>query len=163
MCRFALYAAVAIASLAACTNSDFLLPPEGEVIPITRLRAEPYPFTHYSGLTDSTRIVVRDANTWATTWSAIWRNSSPEPALPSIDFGEEMLIVAALGTRSSGGYSILVDGAYQRADHIEVVIRKVSPGKRCLVPTAITEPVDIVRLPRSSQPVQYRELSVVPV
>lgn len=34
MYRLALYVAVAIAGLGACTNSDFLFPqPEGEVIP----------------------------------------------------------------------------------------------------------------------------------
>jgi hypothetical protein len=161
MDRLALYVAL-IAGLGACTNSNFFLPePEGEVIPITRLRAEPYTFTYNSGLTDSARIVVQDANTWAATWTAIWRRHSPEPALPNIDFSREMLVVAALATRSSGGYSIFVDSAYQRTDHIEVVIRKVSPGSRCGVTTALTEPVDIARLPRSSQPVRYREQSVV--
>lgn len=162
MYRLVLYVAVAITGLEACANAGFLLPqPEGEVIPITRLRAEPYTFTHHSGLADSARIVVRDANTWAATWTAIWRRHSPEPALPSIDFSQEMLVVAALGTRSSGGYSIYVDSAYQRSDHIEVVIRKVSPGSRCIVTAALTEPVDIARLPRSSQSVRYRERSVV--
>jgi hypothetical protein len=162
MYRFAMCVALAVAGLGACANPDFLLPqPEGEIIPVTRLRAEPYTFTYNSGLADSARIVVQDANTWASTWTALWGRHSPEPALPSIDFSQEMLVVAALGTRSSGGYSIYVDSAYQRTDHIEVVIRKVSPGKRCIVPAALTEPVDIARLPRSSQPVRYRERSVV--
>jgi hypothetical protein len=162
MYRFALYAAVAIVGLGACANPDFLLPrPEGDVIPVTRLRVEPYTFTYNSGLTDSARIVVQDANTWAATWTAIWSRHSPQPALPTIDFSQEMLVVAALGTRSSGGYGIFVDSAYQRADHIEVVIRKVSPGSRCIVTAALSAPVDVARLPRSSQPVRYRERSVV--
>jgi hypothetical protein len=162
MYRLTICIALAVAALGACVNADFLLPqPAGEVIHITRLRAEPYSFTYSSGLADSARIVVQDANSWAATWTAIWGRHSPEPALPSIDFSQNMLVVAALGTRSSGGYGIFVDSAYQRADHIEVVIRKVSPGSRCIVTAALSEPVDVARLPRSSQPVRYRERSVV--
>lgn len=164
MYRHTVAVAFAALILGACANADFLLPQpavEGEPIQIERLRAEPYPLTPYSGLADSARIVVRDTETWRATWSAIWRTHSPEPALPNVDFSREMLVVAALGTRSSGGYSILVDSAYQHNDHVEVVVRKISPGSRCFVTGALTQPVDVARLPRSPLPVRFREESLV--
>lgn len=133
----------------------------GTAIPIVRLRAEPYSFTSHSGMQDPAWVVVRSAGAWNQLWSQIWRGHSPTPPLAAVDFSREMLVVAALGRRSSGGHSIFVDSAYQRSEHIEVVVRKVSPGSQCMVTGALTEPVDIARLPASTQPVRFRERSVV--
>jgi hypothetical protein len=133
----------------------------GTPLPITRLRAEPYSFAYSSGMTDSARLAIRDVDQWQQVWSAIERGSSPTRALPPVDFAQEMLIVAALGTRSSGGFSIYVDSAYQRDDHVEVVVRKVSPGAGCFTTAAFTQPVDIARLPASTLTVRFRERSTV--
>jgi hypothetical protein len=135
--------------------------PEGTVLPVTRLRAEPYSFAYYSGMTDSVRLAIRDVAEWRQAWTALERGSSPERPLPEIDFTREMVTVAALGTRYSGGFSIYVDSAYQHADHVEVVIRKVSPGKQCVVTGALTQPVDIARLPATTLPVRFRERATV--
>lgn len=135
--------------------------PAQGVLPVTRLRAEPWSFTYNSGMDDSARVVVRDADAWRQVWSAVWRRHSPEPELPAADFTREMLVVAALGSRPTGGYSIYVDSAYQRAGHVEVVVRKVSPGPRCGTGQAFSQPVDIARLPASGDPVRFRERAVV--
>lgn len=135
--------------------------PEENALPVVRLRAEPYSFAYYSGLTDSVRLTIRDVGEWQQVWTALGRGSSPESPLPEIDFTREMVTVAALGTRYSGGFSIYVDSAYLRSDHVEVVIRKVSPGRQCGVTGALTQPVDIARLPASTLPVRFRERSTV--
>jgi Tfp pilus assembly protein FimT len=132
-------------------------PPVGSTLPVTRLRAEPYSFAYYSAMKDSVRLTVRDAGEWQQAWSAVGHGTP----LPQVDFGQEMVIVAALGQRNSGGYSIYVDSAYQRDGHVEVVVRKVSPGAQCGTTAALTEPVDIARLPASTQPVRFRERSLV--
>jgi hypothetical protein len=170
MHRFAL-SAVALSTLlsaSACCSSTSgscmvtdTASPAATVLPVTRLRAEPYPLTYNSGIGDSARVVVTSAGQWAQTWSAIWRNHSPQPALPQIDFAAEMVVVAAMGTRNSGGYAIYVDSAYQHSDRIEVVIRTVSPGTRCGTTAALTEPVDVARIPASSLPVRFREHGTV--
>ena len=133
----------------------------GTPLPVTRLRAEPYSFAYFSGMDDSTRLVVRDADQWQQAWNAIGRGSSPAEPLPPVNFAQEMVIVAALGSRSSGGFSIYVDSAYQHVDHVEVVVRKVSPGAGCLTIAAFTQPVDIARLPATTLPVRFRERGIV--
>ncbi|HEU4560883.1 MAG TPA: protease complex subunit PrcB family protein [Longimicrobium sp.] len=172
MHRFALSAVAfaALLSTSACcsstgnscavTDADQSTP---TVLPVTRLRAEPYPLTFNSGIAVSARQVVTDANTWGQVWGAIWQNHSPQPALPQIDFASERLVLAALGTRSSGGYSIVVDSAYQHADHVEVVVHTTSPGTTCGTTAAITQPVDVARIPAGSLPVRYRERATVVV
>jgi len=68
-----------------------------------------------------------------------------------------MVVVAALGTHSTGGYSILVDGAsVVDSNGTAVAIRSVSPGPDCLVTEAFTEPVDIARMEMRSGPVTFR-------
>jgi hypothetical protein len=174
MRRFALSAVALCALLSAsaccsstngCSPSDAAIDgqksPAATVLPVTRIRAEPYPLTFNSGIEEPARVVATSANQWAQLWSAIWRNHSPKPALPQVDFAAEMVVVAAMGTRNSGGHAIYVDSAYQHSDRIEVVIRTVSPGPRCGTTAALTEPVDVARIPASSLPVRFRERGTV--
>ncbi len=72
-----------------------------------------------------------------------------------------MLIVVALGGRPTGGYGIIVDRAYERDDRLEVIIRIQTPGKTCINTAATTQPVDIVRLPKTERSVVFRETEIV--
>jgi hypothetical protein len=83
------------------------------------------------------------------------------PPLPEIDFSREIVIVVALGVRPSGGYGIIVDGAYERDKQLKIVVRSISPGKGCIVTAALTQPVDIVRLPKTVRSVVFREAEVM--
>lgn len=124
-------------------------PSEADVpITVTRLRPEPASFTYSSGLKEPRRIVVRDQAAWRDIWTSIWRGHSPEPPLPEIDFGREMVVVAALGERPTGGYSIFIDSASEGPAGVTIRIRSVSPGAGCVTTQALTQPVDIARLPR---------------
>jgi hypothetical protein len=133
----------------------------GTPLAVTRLRAEPYSFAYYSGMADSARLVIRDADQWQQAWSGVGRITSPSQPLPQVDFSQEMVIVAALGERATGGFGIFVDSAYQQVDHVEVVVRKVSPGTNCGTTQALTQPVDIARIAASGQAVRFRERSTV--
>ena len=142
---------------AACAGSDISQPP-GPNVPMVRLRAEPYAFTFYSGLDRPERLVVRDPDTWQTVWSQIHSRQSPLPPLPAVDFSREMIVVAARGARGSGGYNILLAGASEAAANgtlVTVISR--SPGRTCVVTGALTQPVDIARLPLRSGPVTFVE------
>jgi len=133
----------------------------GDPVTVTRLRSEPYSFAYYSGMKDPAQVVVRTQAEWAQVWSAVWGGSSPVPPLPQVDFEREVVVAAALGTRATGGFSIFVDGAYQREGFVEVVIHKVSPGSRCATTQALTQPVDLARIAIAGQPVQFSERASV--
>jgi hypothetical protein len=146
----------------ACTNSELSTSPPGTPIPVVRLRSEPYSFTYKSGFVNPARLVVRDAAHWQTVWAQIQQGGSPVPSLPDIDFSREMLVVAALGGRPTGGYSILIEGASEPSHNLTAVaIRSISPGRRCFTTQAVTEPVDIARLPRREGVVRFVERSEI--
>jgi hypothetical protein len=129
----------------------------GAAVDVTRLRPEPYSLTYFSGLDEPQRTVVRDEVAWRAAWAAIWRRHSPEPPLPPVDFEREMLVIAALGSRPSTGYGILVDSAFAEGEGLLVQIRTVAPGVRCGTGGALTQPVDVARVPRTDGAVRFRD------
>ncbi len=133
------------------------LGPAGEELPMVRLRRGPYSFSYYSGMEKPGWLVVRDSVRWRATWTAISRGRSPVPPLPRVDFDREVVLVAALGERSSGGYTVLLDRAVQRGNHVEVTVRSTSPGRSCGVADVHTQPIDLARLPRTGRPIRFRE------
>ena len=128
-----------------------------ESLPLTRLRAEPYSFTYSSGLREPQRLVVRDQVAWQQVWTSIWEGHLPQPALPAIDFAREMVIVVALGERRTGGFSIFIDSASDGSTGVTLRIRSVSPGSGCGTTQALTQPVDVARLPRRDGPIAFEE------
>jgi hypothetical protein len=131
------------------------LDPSNTAVPVLRLSSGPRSFTYYSGLIEPQRLVVRDQVTWAEAWAAIWRGHSPTPELPTVDFAREMLVIVALGERPTGGYTILVDSAATTTEGLTVWIRIMAPGSGCGVTTALSQPVDVARLPRSDGAVRF--------
>lgn len=151
---------VSIAVLIGCTGS-IIDPPAGTRIPLTRVSGTPYPLTFYSGIGQPERLVVRDEATWHSVWASIWSGIMPVPATPNVDFTKEMLIVAALGSRSTGGYGILVDSAMTTNSGLTVWIGTWSPGPRCLTTQAFSAPLDVVRLQRIDGSVGFIDIPKV--
>jgi hypothetical protein len=149
-----LLAVLAMSSAVACASPMGFM---DEEIPVVRFRRGPHSFTYYSGLEEPRRFVVRDSVRWRAAWATIWRRRSPLPPLPEVDFDREVVLVAALGMRPSGGYGILLDHAVQQNGHIEVTVRSSSPGRKCGVADVLTQPVDLARLPRTRQSIRFRE------
>ena len=121
-------------------------------------------FTVYAGIGDQVRLVVRDRDAWLDVWKRINTVRDPRlgpdpiPPLPEIDFSREIVVVAAMGRRPTGGYFISIDGAYERDNLVEVVVRSVET--RCGGFTILTAPLVIVRLPKTERSVVFREIEV---
>ena len=150
MKRFVCLALVLLA--AGCSS-----PTSPESLTLVRLGSAAAPLTSYSGLRESQRLVIRDQATWQQTWSAIWSNTAPQPALPTIDFTREMVILAALGERPTGGYSIFVDSASETAAGVTIAVRSLASDSGCPVTLALTQPVDIARMTRRDGHVEFAE------
>lgn len=155
VCRSSVVITLAVA--AACFAGDVNTPPPGDPIPITRLRSEPYSFTAYSGFDQSARLIIRDPMTWQAAWLKTFRGTSPIPPAPEIDFSQEMVVLVALGAHSTGGYSILIEGATATDGGASIVVHSVSPGSRCITTQAFTQPVDIARMARRDGTITFVE------
>jgi hypothetical protein len=125
--------------------------PEGEVI------------LHigYSGFAVSERVVVRSDPHWKAIWEKAFETQASAPPHPAIDFETEMVVVAALGARPTGGYGIQITDLETRGTELEALVTASSPGPSCYNTQAITQPVMMVRVRAVPGPVAFRERSLV--
>jgi hypothetical protein len=111
----------------------------------------------YTGVRDPMRTVLKDGSALADFWRTAYATRGEAPELPSVNFNSEMVVVAALGSRSSGGYTVHLDSARINSGVLEIIVRSVSPGPTCGTTGAITDPVAAAAMPRSQLPVRFIE------
>jgi hypothetical protein len=126
----------------------------------------PVPFTPvleevYSGVSEPTERVVQDRATFRRLWDETQSIRTPKPEPPEIDFARESVVVVALGTRPTDGYRIRVENIQERTGAVEVTVGKYAPGQNCLSTQAITKPIAIARMPRTTKPAIFRDQVVV--
>ena len=135
-------------------------PVDADVLEVRR-EAAMQPFAVYSGFTDSARVAVRTQSQWNELWARIAGNATPPPDAPEIDFATEMVILAAMGTRPSGGYAIRIDRVARRGNTVWAEITSSAPGSGCMNAAALTAPVDAVVVQRTTGKVVFVEKSEV--
>ena len=126
--------------------------PREDTVTFTPLLAETY-----TGVNEPLRQVVRDTDRWHDLWARVVAPVEPKPTAPAIDFDRGMVVIAALGTRSSGGYAVVVEELRRREERLEVVIVERVPGPTCPVTMALTAPLVAVVLPTSDTPTSFIE------
>lgn len=129
--------------------------------PVQLARFTEYFPAYNSGFGQQTRLVVGSQAEWQAAWTRLWKNHAPVPPPPAVDFANEVVLLAAMGSRSSGGFTIRVQDAAARTDHVAVRVIETSPGGGCVVTGALSEPVDVVRLPRTALPVRWETVRAV--
>jgi hypothetical protein len=140
----------------------------GKAVPITLLGAKMsgprVSFRSGGGFWEPVRLVIREPIQFNLFWK---RLHSPDPThdpvslppVPEIDFSREMIVVAAMGQRPSSGYWIIIEGACETDEHLEISVRSIN-GRRCTALGIFTAPVDVVRIPRTNLPVVFRETEI---
>ncbi|HLL30220.1 MAG TPA: protease complex subunit PrcB family protein [Allosphingosinicella sp.] len=111
-------------------------------------------FRSMIGLYQERLMPIRNQAEWLGQWRRINARQDPPP-LPPVDFEREMLLMAAMGPQSSGGYRVTIDKVIEQPGELLAFVRFVSPGRGCGAIAAITSPVDIVRLPASPKNVRW--------
>jgi len=99
-----------------------------------------------SGFQDRARVVIEDPHTFAAVWAVLEHGHEPKTEPPAVSFFPERVIVAAMGARTSGGYSITIEGAFVKDGRLFVVVHERSPGADCVVTQAATQPVTVVQI-----------------
>lgn len=98
----------------------------------------------YSGIRESRRAVIRESTAWHRAWADIGAAGVPPP----VDFSREIVVLAAMGQQRHGGVEIRVAGAAYSGDRLSIDVVEVTPAPTCITTAALTQPVDVVALPR---------------
>jgi hypothetical protein len=112
-----------------------------------------------SGIHQPARRVIADSASWAQAWAQAQSRGSVSAALPAVDFSRFVVIIAALGDQPSTGYGITVDSVARKRSEYLIFVRTSDPGD-CIVGGLVTQPVDVVAVPRSALPPQFVETHI---
>jgi hypothetical protein len=110
-------------------------------------------YRYSSGIADERRLDIHSSSAWEAQWARLTTGHGPRRDPPVVDFTREMVLLAAMGTRPTGGYQVIIDRVLETRAGLEVHVRNVSPGRRCGVAAALSQPADVVVAPASSQAV----------
>jgi hypothetical protein len=125
---------------------------------LTRFRAEAVAYLWNSGYDQPVTFVVRDRATWESTWNQMHRRQSPIPPLPDADFSAEMIAVAALGSKPTSGYDLVLTTASESGQTVTIDVATRTPAPQCALLPVVTSPVDLARLPKREGSVLFRLL-----
>jgi protease stability complex PrcB-like protein len=98
-----------------------------------------------TGIGESRRLIIRDANAWASFWSELGVGDRP-----AVDFTRDVVVAVAAGQRPTGGYEIAVDRVRQANGELTVEVVETTPGPNCMTTTSLTQPVDVIVVPAST-------------
>jgi PrcB C-terminal len=99
-------------------------------------------WTH-TGIAESRRMVIRDANAWAQFWAELGVGDRP-----AVDFSRNLVIAVAAGQQSTGGFEIAVQRVTQKDGELAIEVEETTPGPNCITTATLTQPVDVVLVPR---------------
>jgi hypothetical protein len=98
--------------------------------------------------------LVRDEDEWTRHWAGSSSRRLFEPPVPPVDWPTEMCVVVALGTRSNGGFGVLIGTMHVFEDRLTVVAWEIRPGHNCATTRGVTHPFQAVAAPAHSGPAQ---------
>jgi hypothetical protein len=148
----ALAAALALAGCGEKAPAPPAGTPAGEEDAAAILRK--FPAATSGGFAEPARTVIRDAAAWEAAWKKGNAHRSPVPKAPPVDFAKEMVAVAALGTKPTGGWSVEIVGARVESGGLKILWAERGPGDGPAA-AVITEPWHAVVLHRSDLPVEW--------
>lgn len=99
----------------------------------------------YCGFKARVNYVIEDNDTWATLWTDMNNISTGVPALPYVNFTQEVVFAVFLGEFVTGGYVAEITLIGFSGGSLTVTIREQHPGDGCGVTMALSQPYHIVK------------------
>lgn len=113
--------------------------------------------TANSGITTPRFVAVKDGAAWASLWAEHKSRISPQPALPPVDFDQQMVVAVFVGQRPSGSCdSVAIQSVKQTATRLTVEYRESDPpppGVNCTGNIAF--PAQLVATAKSALPIEF--------
>jgi hypothetical protein len=107
-----------------------------------------------SNVDDATTVVVRDA----AAWKKLWQGHAPDRALPAVDFSHEMVVAVFMGSRTTSGYDVAIQGTREEGGALVVAYRETAPAREAMTAQVITAPYHIAAVPVRSGDVRFEKI-----
>ena len=116
-----------------------------------------FPASTTGGPEQPARSILRDASAWSDAWAKANAHVTPTPKAPTVDFEKGMVALAAMGRKSTAGYSVEIVGAREEGGKLLVLFVEREPAKEAVLATVVTAPWHAVVVTRSDLPVEWRK------
>jgi hypothetical protein len=144
------FSVVLISAIAALAFSCSSQGEEEKIISFEVIHGGPY-----TSIADKREVVITNNADYQKLMSEVYSNLDQMPRIPDVDFTKNDVVGVFMGAKSNGGYSINVDKVIKRSDAVTVSVYETSAGKNCSVTEAITQPYEIVKVPKLNQKVKF--------
>jgi hypothetical protein len=108
-----------------------------------------------SGYTFPSKFIIQTEVQWSEIWDKVHRFRLPKPALPKIDFENEMVIAVFMGVQKSGGYDIRIIDIIEAEKEILVHVKVREPPPGTVQTMALTQPYHIVVIQKRPFPIRF--------
>jgi hypothetical protein len=115
----------------------------------------------FSGIHEAKQEVVKSADAWEKLWKQHVTSMSASDKIPAVDFSKEMVVVATMGTKRSGGYSIEIVDVVASGETLKISVKKTSPPPDAMSIQALTAPFHFVAVPKSKLKPEFVEMNPV--
>jgi hypothetical protein len=107
-----------------------------------------------SNIDDAKTVVVRDA----AAWQKLWHGHAPNRALPAVDFSKEMVVAVFLGSRTTSGYDVAIQGTRDEGGALVVLYRETAPARDAMTAQVLTAPYHVAVVPARSGDVRFEKM-----
>ena len=112
----------------------------------------------FSGIREVKQEVVKSADAWEKVWKQHNTAAGGSDKIPAVDFSKEMVIVATMGTKRTGGYTIEIVGVEPHDKTLRISLKKTSPPPDAMTIQALTAPFHFVAVPKSDLKPEFVEV-----
>jgi hypothetical protein len=104
-----------------------------------------------SGVQTMRQVTVRTA----AEWQKLWKEHSPDEKMPVVDFNSHMVVGIFLGSKPSAGYQVEILSVRPEGNELVVEYAQKQPGRGMMSAQMLTEPYDLVAVPKHAGPVRF--------
>ena len=110
-----------------------------------------------SGFQSPLQMFIVSEKDWIDLWEKRQGSGAPQRTHPAVDFSRDVVVVAALGSKLTGGYSLEISKIVQTKDNVEVTVRIGAPAPGSTPRGGPTSPFVFVRMKKPDKPVTFKE------
>jgi len=111
----------------------------------------------FSGIREVKEEVVKSADEWNKLWKQ-HATAGESDKIPAVDFSKEMVVVATMGTKRTGGYAIEIVGVEPNDKTLKISVKKSAPPPDAITIQALTAPFHFVAVPKSNLKPEFVEV-----
>lgn len=109
----------------------------------------------YCAIDNFSHYIAKNPKDMELMWKEMHSRRSPQPELPTVNFGEEMIIGLYAGEKPHGGYGLEITRLVETEDALEVHVVEKTPEPGMVYTQALIHPYHLVKTTKIDKEVRF--------